>query len=59
MRVAEYALQQQLLVLFHLRIGIQPAAGVIEVDLSGAVEAGIVRGTQFVQAEGGFVRWVF
>ena len=39
MRVAKHMRAQELLVLAKLRFGIQPAAGVIEIDLPGGVEA--------------------
>lgn len=59
MGVAEHAIQQHLLMLSNLRIGIKAAAGVIEVHLPGAVETGIVRGAQFVDAQGGCISRVF
>ncbi len=59
MRVAEDVFGQQLLVSAQLRLGIQPAAGVIQVDLAEPVKAGIVPLAQFIQVVGFIVRRVF
>ena len=39
MRVAEHVLAQQLHVLDQLRLGVQPAAGVIEVNVTAVLQA--------------------
>ena len=47
-RVAEDMLGEKFVMASQLRIGIQPAAGVIEVDMPAQVEAGVVGGAQVV-----------
>ena len=59
MGIAQDILRQNLLMEAHLRIGIQPSAGVIEIDLTSAIKAGIVTVTQFVQIVGFIVGRVF
>ena len=54
-RVAEDMFAEQLLVLADLRFGIQPAAGVIQIDVLGQVEPGILGGAQLVDGFGGRV----
>ena len=49
MRVAEDMPGQQFLVVAQLRLGVQAAARVVEVDLPGAVQACILRFSQAVE----------
>jgi hypothetical protein len=57
-RVAEHMLAEHLEMLADLGIRIQAAAGVIEVDLLGQVEPGIVRFAQVIERLGGRVAGV-
>ena len=49
MRISEDLFRQHLLMKAQLRLSIQSAPGVIEINLSFAIEAGIVTVAQFVQ----------
>jgi hypothetical protein len=49
MRVAEHATAQQLEMLEQLELRVEPSAGVVEIDLIGAVEAGEVGRAELVQ----------
>ena len=50
MRVAKDMLGQQTMVAAQLRLGIQTGAGVIQVDLSAGIQAGVIAGAQFIQS---------
>ena len=54
MRVAEHAAGQQVRVLADLRLGVQAAAGVVEVDVSVAIEPAVVAFAQPVDRVGRF-----
>lgn len=55
MRVAENAGAQHLVLGVDLALGVESAAGVVEVDLPGEVKAGVIAGAQVVQGPGGLV----
>ena len=57
-RVAEDARPQQLEVLAQLRVGVQAAAGVVEIDVAARVEAGELAAAQLVEDRGVGVAWV-
>ena len=48
MRVAEDPVAEQRLVLPELRLGVQPAAGVVEVDVILSIEPGVLAGPQIL-----------
>ena len=50
MRVAVDAAAQHPHVLLELRLGVQAAAGVVEVDVAGGVEASVLGGAELVEA---------
>ncbi|HEY6016212.1 MAG TPA: hypothetical protein VIU16_05445 [Gaiellaceae bacterium] len=51
MRVAEDAAAQKLEVLGQLRLGVEPGAGVVEVDVAAGVEARVVGAPQLVEVD--------
>src|SRR5512145_1644511 len=57
--VAKGVLQQNLLVLFNLRFGVEAAASVIQIDVFGTVQAAIIFGAQPVDVGRRFVGGVF
>ena len=59
MWVAENIFGQHLLVRPQLRLGVQPAPGVIQVDLAEPVEPGLVALAQLVQVVGLVVSGIF
>ena len=48
-RVAEDVVAEQLKVLAKLAFGVKPAAGVIQVDLAGGIQARVFAGAQVIQ----------
>ena len=48
-RVAEDVVAEQVKVLAELSLGIQPAAGVIQVDLAGGIQPRVFAGAQVIQ----------
>src|SRR5690606_33354668 len=59
MRVAEDAFVKELVVLSNLRLGVDAAARVIEINVLPRVEAGIIALAEFVDFGGLFVSGVF
>jgi len=52
-RIAQDALLQELLVAADLRLRVQAAARVVEVDVAEAIEARVIGGAQLVDRHGG------
>ena len=52
MGIAKNVVQEQVCVGFDLTFAVEPPAGIIQVDVSQAVEAPIILAAQFIQFDG-------